>query len=450
MSLPERGYPDEPNVPGWLEFERKHLWHPYASMKNPAPVYPVKSAKGVTLTFEDGREVIDGMASWWSAIHGYNVPELNNAVESQLSKMAHVMFGGLTHEPAAELAERLLSITPAKMEHIFFSDSGSVSVEIAIKMALQYWQAQGKNERHRLLTIRSGYHGDTFGAMSVCDPDAGMHHLFTGILAQQLFADAPALAGDDAWNESQTVSQMASIKSRIKTHHHELAAVILEPIVQGAGGMRFYAPEFLRQVRALCDEYDLLLILDEIATGFGRTGTMFACEHAGIEPDIMCVGKALTGGYMTLAATLCSSRVSDGIHADFEDNKHSGMLMHGPTFMANPLACSVAIASIDLLLNSPWQQRVRSIEQQLKRELAPCREMAGVADVRVKGAIGVVEMKEPVDVVVVQSQLIEQGVWLRPFGKLIYAMPPYVISAQQLSKVTSAMCEVAAFSSNRV
>jgi adenosylmethionine-8-amino-7-oxononanoate aminotransferase len=447
MSLPEGGSPDGPD---WLEFERKHLWHPYASMKNPMPVYPVKSAEGVTLTFEDGREVIDGMASWWCAIHGYNVPELNSAVESQLSKMAHVMFGGLTHEPAAGLAGKLLSIAPAGMEHVFFSDSGSVSVEVAIKMALQYWQAQGKNERRRLLAIRSGYHGDTFGAMSVCDPDAGMHHLFTGMLPKQLFADAPTVASDDEWNESQAVSQMASIKSRIKTHHHELAAVILEPIVQGAGGMRFYAPEFLRQVRALCDEYELLLILDEIATGFGRTGTMFACEHAGIEPDIMCVGKALTGGYMTLAATLCSSKVSDGIHADFEDNKRSGVLMHGPTFMANPLACSVAIASIDLLLSSPWQQRVRGIEQQLERELAPCRQMAGVADVRVKGAIGVVEMKESVDIAAVQSQLIEQGVWLRPFGKLIYTMPPYVITAQQLSKVTSAMCEVATFSSERV
>lgn len=429
----------------WLSFEREHLWHPYASMKNPAPVYPVKSASGVSLTFEDGREVIDGMASWWSAIHGYNVPELNEAVQKQLKDMAHVMFGGLTHRPAADLAQALLKIAPESMEHIFFSDSGSVSVEVAIKMAIQYWQAQGRNEKQRLLTIRHGYHGDTFGAMSVCDPVSGMHHLFSGMLAQQLFADAPTAASDEDWDESQAVSQMASIKSRIRTHHHELAAVILEPVVQGAGGMRFYAPEFLRQVRELCDDYDLLLICDEIATGFGRTGKMFAVEHADIQPDIICVGKALTGGYMTLAATLCSAKVCDGIHSD-----GSGVLMHGPTFMANPLACSVALASINLLLNSPWQERVKNIEQQLEKELAPCREMAGVADVRVLGAIGVIEMNDPVDVAEVQKQLIDQGVWLRPFGKLIYTMPPYTISGQQLSKVTSAMHEAAIFSSDRV
>ncbi|MFC1542290.1 adenosylmethionine--8-amino-7-oxononanoate transaminase [Pseudomonadota bacterium] len=441
MSPSESG---SPSGADWLEFERKHLWHPYASMKNPIPAYPVSSAKGVTLTFEDGRQVIDGMASWWSAIHGYNVPELNHAVNSQLSRMSHVMFGGLTHEPAARVAEKLLSIAPASMEHVFLADSGSVSVEVAIKMAIQYWQAQGRTEKQRLLTIRHGYHGDTFGAMSVCDPDAGMHHLFRGMLAQQLFADAPTARSDDEWDDLQ----LASLKSRIKTHHHELAAVILEPIVQGAGGMRIYAPEFLRRVRALCDKYDLLLILDEIATGFGRTGTMFACEQAGIEPDIMCVGKAMTGGYMTLAATLCSSKVSDGVHADTADENDGGVLMHGPTFMANPLACSVAAASIDLLLNSPWQQRVQKIEQQLERELALCREIEGVADVRVKGAIGVIEMKETVDVARIQSQLIDRGVWLRPFGKLIYTMPPYVITAEQLSRVTSAMHDVATFSSN--
>ncbi len=416
--------------PDWTAFERQHVWHPYASMKNPSPVYPVKSAAGVMLEFEDGRRVIDGMASWWCAIHGYNVAELNRAVELQLRDMSHVMFGGLTHRPAADLAATLLNLAPDNMDHVFFSDSGSVSVEVAIKMAIQYWQAQGHAEKNRLLTIRHGYHGDTLGAMSVCDPQSGMHHLFSGILAQQLFADAPTSQTDEGWHESQ----LASFRSRIKTHHHELAAVILEPIVQGAGGMRIYAPEFLRQVRALCDEYDVLLILDEIATGFGRTGRMFACEHAGIQPDIMSVGKALTGGYMTLAATLCSSRVCDGIHAD-----GSGVLMHGPTFMANPLACAVAQASLELLLASPWQERVDAIEQQLIRELAPCRALPGVADVRVKGAIGVVEMREPVNVTAVQEVMIDQGVWLRPFGRLIYTMPPFVISERELSKVTSAM-----------
>ncbi|ATX80674.1 adenosylmethionine-8-amino-7-oxononanoate aminotransferase [Mariprofundus aestuarium] len=419
----------------WLAFERRHVWHPYASMQNPAPVYPVKRAEGVELEFEDGRRVIDGMASWWSAIHGYNVPELNEAIERQLKDMSHVMFGGLTHGPAANLARRLLEIAPQNMNHLFFSDSGSVSVEVAMKMALQYWQARGRPEKQRLLTIRSGYHGDTFGAMSVCDPVSGMHHLFAGVLAKQLFADAPTARSDDQWDDSQ----IASLKSRIKTHHHELAAVILEPIVQGAGGMRMYAPEFLRQVRVLCDEYDLLLIVDEIATGFGRTGTMFACEQAAIEPDIMCIGKALTGGYMSLAATLCSAEVCEGIHAD-----GSGVLMHGPTFMANPLACAVALASLELLLASPWQQRVAAIEAQLEEELSPCRSLSSVADLRIKGAIGVIEMKSAVDVTRVQELLIDQGVWLRPFGKLIYTMPPYVISPGQLSRVTAAMRSVCA------
>nr|WP_232710187.1 adenosylmethionine--8-amino-7-oxononanoate transaminase [Mariprofundus aestuarium] len=418
-----------------MAFERRHVWHPYASMQNPAPVYPVKRAEGVELEFEDGRRVIDGMASWWSAIHGYNVPELNEAIERQLKDMSHVMFGGLTHGPAANLARRLLEIAPQNMNHLFFSDSGSVSVEVAMKMALQYWQARGRPEKQRLLTIRSGYHGDTFGAMSVCDPVSGMHHLFAGVLAKQLFADAPTARSDDQWDDSQ----IASLKSRIKTHHHELAAVILEPIVQGAGGMRMYAPEFLRQVRVLCDEYDLLLIVDEIATGFGRTGTMFACEQAAIEPDIMCIGKALTGGYMSLAATLCSAEVCEGIHAD-----GSGVLMHGPTFMANPLACAVALASLELLLASPWQQRVAAIEAQLEEELSPCRSLSSVADLRIKGAIGVIEMKSAVDVTRVQELLIDQGVWLRPFGKLIYTMPPYVISPGQLSRVTAAMRSVCA------
>jgi len=417
----------------WRDFEAAHVWHPYASMLNPVPAYPVKRADGVVLELEDGRGLIDGMASWWCAIHGYNVPELNAAIERQLQDIAHVMFGGLTHKPAADLARKLLEITPASMNHVFFSDSGSVAVEVAIKMALQYWQAQQRPEKNRLLTIRCGYHGDTFGAMSVCDPVGGMHHLFSGLLARQYFADAPTARSDDEWNETQ----IAAFQSKINAHHDELAAVILEPLVQGAGGMRFYAPEFLRQVRALCDEYDVLLICDEIATGFGRTGTLFACEQAAIEPDIMCIGKALTGGYLTLAATLCSESVCRGIHGD-----DAGVLMHGPTFMANPLACAVALASIDLLLASPWQQRVNSIEQQLHDELESCRACDAVADVRIQGAIGVIEMNEAIKVEPVQRQLVEQGIWLRPFGKLLYTMPPYVISAAQLHTLTAAMTNI--------
>lgn len=425
-----------PPAPDWLAFERQHVWHPYASMRNPAPAYPVKSASGVYLEFEDGQRVIDGMASWWCAIHGYNVPELNAAIEQQMGNMSHVMFGGLTHEPAAKLAKKLLDIAPSDMNHVFFADSGSVSVEVAIKMALQYWQAQGRSKKSRLLTIRHGYHGDTFAAMSVCDPASGMHHLFADTLAQQFFADAPTATNDDEWDDSQ----MASFRAQIEKHHHEIAAVILEPIVQGAGGMRFYAPEFLRQVRSLCDQFEVLLIVDEIATGFGRTGTMFACEQANIQPDIMCLGKALTGGYLTLAATLCSAKVCDGIHADGQ-----GVLMHGPTFMANPLACAVALASIGLLLESPWQQRIACIEQQLNESLAQCRALPSVADVRIKGAIGVIEMKEAVDVEEVQKGLIEQGVWLRPFGRLIYTMPPYTVSPNQLKSICDAMTNVCSY-----
>ncbi|MDX8387168.1 MAG: adenosylmethionine--8-amino-7-oxononanoate transaminase [Ghiorsea sp.] len=403
-----------------ITFEHNHVWHPYASMENPADVYKVESAKGVHLTLSDGREVIDGMSSWWCAIHGYNVPELNAAATAQLKKMSHVMFGGLTHQPAIDLAEILLKIAPNNLKHVFFTDSGSVSVEIALKMALQYWIGKKQPQKTRFLSLSHAYHGDTFAAMSVCDPQSSMHHLFSGIVPKHHFADV----------------NYESIKAKLALHHQEIAAMIIEPIVQGAGGMRFYSAELLKQIRELCDEYDVLLIADEIATGFGRTGELFGCNHADIQPDIMCVGKALTGGYMTLAAVLTDPKISEGIHQD------GNVLMHGPTFMANPLACAVAKVSLDLLLDSPWQKRVQHIETKLKQGLAPCKELDTVADVRVMGAIGVIEMKKDIDIAKVQAQLLDQGVWLRPFGKLLYTMPSFIISDDDLDKLTVAMCSI--------
>ncbi|WP_216825008.1 adenosylmethionine--8-amino-7-oxononanoate transaminase [Agarilytica rhodophyticola] len=410
-----------------LEKDRQYVWHPYSRVNSDMPLFPVASAKGCYLNLHSGEKLFDGMSSWWSTIHGYNHPRLNQALHQQIDTMSHVMFGGLTHQPAVDLAVRLTQLTPAGLDKVFLCDSGSVAVEVALKMAIQYWNSQGQQRSH-FLTIKNGYHGDTFGAMSVCDPVTGMHQLFSGFLQENIFAEAPQCGFEQTWDDSF----FENFLHKAQAHKDSIAAVILEPIVQGTGGMRFYSPNFLKKVRQLCDDYGILLIADEIATGFGRAGKLFACEYADISPDIMCLGKALTGGYMSMAATLCNSTVANII-----SQGEAGVFMHGPTFMANPLACSVANASITLLLENNWQQQVMNISRWLKEGLSTCEDFKCVNNVRVLGAIGVVELHQPVDMKKIQPLFVKHGIWLRPFGKLIYTMPPFISTQDDITMLTS-------------
>ncbi|EGQ8804353.1 TPA: adenosylmethionine--8-amino-7-oxononanoate transaminase [Vibrio parahaemolyticus] len=412
-----------------LAFDRHHIWHPYTSTLTPLTCYPVASANGVNIKLEDGTELVDGMSSWWSTIHGYNHPHLNQAAHQQIDQVSHVMFGGITHQPAISLCKKLLSLAPNNLEHVFLADSGSVAVEVSLKMALQYWHAKGER-RPKFLTLRHGYHGDTFAAMSVTDPDNSMHSLYKGFLPEHIFAQSPTCGYWDEWKPED----LADFEHKIDSHHQELAAVILEPIVQGAGGMRIYHPEFLKGVRRLCDKYDLLLIADEIATGFGRTGKLFACEHADIQPDILCVGKALTGGYMTLSATLASKHVADTVCGG-----DAGCFMHGPTFMGNPLACAVATASLELIEQGDWQQQTQQIEMLFSELLPKLEEYDLVKNTRWLGAIGVVETHRPVNMETIQALFVEHGVWIRPFGKLIYMMPPFISKPEDIEKLINAI-----------
>ncbi|ELI5428312.1 adenosylmethionine--8-amino-7-oxononanoate transaminase [Vibrio parahaemolyticus] len=412
-----------------LAFDRHHIWHPYTSTLTPLTCYPVASANGVHIKLEDGTELVDGMSSWWSTVHGYNHPHLNQAAHQQIDQVSHVMFGGITHQPAISLCKKLLSLAPNNLEHVFLADSGSVAVEVSLKMALQYWHAKGER-RPKFLTFRHGYHGDTFAAMSVTDPDNSMHSLYKGFLPEHIFAQSPTCGYWDEWKPED----LADFEDKIDSHHQELAAVILEPIVQGAGGMRIYHPEFLKGVRRLCDKYDLLLIADEIATGFGRTGKLFACEHADVQPDILCVGKALTGGYMTLSATLASKHVADTVCGG-----DAGCFMHGPTFMGNPLACAVATASLELIEQGDWQQQTQQIEMLFSELLPKLEEYDLVKNTRWLGAIGVVETHRPVNMETIQALFVEHGVWIRPFGKLIYMMPPFISKPEDIEKLINAI-----------
>jgi adenosylmethionine-8-amino-7-oxononanoate aminotransferase len=422
-----------------IAIDYEHIWHPYSPMHSKSPVFHVDSAAGVHLHLTNGKKLIDGMSSWWCAIHGYNHPRLNQALEQQLQQVAHVMFGGLTHEPAIRLVEKLVRLTPQALQSVFISDSGSVAVEVALKLAIQYWNAKGEPGKQRFATLRNGYHGDTMGAMSVCDPVTGMHSLFNDVLTEQFYVERPESRYGQACDDSDT----RALENLLQQNHEQIAALILEPIVQGAGGMYFYSADYLLRARELCDHYRVLLIADEIATGFGRTGKLFACEHAAISPDIMCVGKALTGGYMSLAATLTTTEISSTI-----DHGNPGVFMHGPTYMANPLACAVANASIELLLESEWQTRIQQIEKKLAQLLSPCEALSQVAEIRCLGAIGVIEMKSPVDMASIVPQFVDAGIWVRPFGKLVYLMPPYIISDTELEQLCETLVGVLGHQAN--